>query len=438
MPPSPVSVAVLVDLYRTPAAGGHIKTWERLTEAAAVCRGRLDLTVYVLGARERVDPVAPNARFVSLPAVLGTGPVSRRLGRRGDATDLAPYHPRLARHLHRHDVWQITHSFAFARTATRLAPRLRRPLVAAIQTDVPHLGRIYSRQLVGRLPSPCARKLAERLGVDRLTGEVLRRRRDGLLRSCDHLLVANDADEASMAPRFPAGSVSRMRRGVDTARFDPARRDRERLARVYGVPEDRPVVLFAGRADPSKDVLTVARAVHALGDRAHLFVAGDGTDLPRIRALVGPAATLPGVLPQDELAWIYPSCDVFAFPSRTETIGNVVAEAMASGLPALVPADASTAQWLAAPGVDGVAVAGRSPEAWVAALDPLIDDPAGRRAMGLRARSTVETQHPSWSEVLAEDLLPVWWRLARGDRPETPAAQAPLRIGASSPRAFSG
>lgn len=414
----PLSVAVLVDLHRTTRAGGHVKTWERLAEAAPACAGLLDLTVYVLGPAERVTPVAPNARFVSLAPVLSSGMLNRRLDRDTDSTDLAPYHPALARHLPAHDVWHVTHSFAFGRTAARLARRLGRPLVGAIQTDLPSFGRLYTRQFVERtLGRRAARLVADRLGCDRLAAAVLRRQCDRLLSRCEHVLVANETDRAYATRLLAPESVSRLRRGVDKARFHPGRRDRLRLARTYGVPMDCPVVLFAGRVDASKDALTVARAVRRLHGRAHLLVVGEGADAPAIRDLLGSGVTLPGALPQEELAWVYASCDVFAFPSRTDTIGNVVAEAMASGLPVLLQRGTSTTQWLAEPGYDGVLVPDPSPGAWTDALAALLDDPLGSAAMGRRARATIENVHPDWPDVLAEDLLPVWQQVSRRPLP---------------------
>ncbi|MGY1708761.1 glycosyltransferase [Geodermatophilus sp. SYSU D00758] len=424
-----LSVAVLVELVRTPASGGHVKCWERLAEAATGLPG-LDLTVYVLGRPGRED-LSPSVRFASLRPVLGTGAVHRLVGG-VDGADLAPFHPALARRLPQHDVWHLTHTLAFGATAVRLAPGCGRRLVTSIHTDVPSLVGAYTTQVAGRLPPPL-RGAAARPAVAERAAALARRRRDRLLRASAHLLASSDADAAEFTAAAPGVPVTRLRRGVDTGLFHPAAGDREDLTEEHGVPPGVPLVLFAGRVDASKGAPLVASAVARLrdgGTPAHLVLAGDGAAVPGVRRLLGPAVTHLGHLPQAELARVYAACDVLAFPSRSETVGNVVAEAMAAGLPVLLAAGSRTAQWLAAPGRDGVLVPGDEPRSWAGALAPLLADAARRRDLGVRARRTVEARAPSWADVVREDLLPVWRRAAtpvsRPSRPlAAPAAPAP-------------
>ena len=123
--------------------------------------------------------------------------------------------------------------------------------------------------------------------------------------------------------------------------------------------------------------------------------------------MLGDAVTLLGPVPQDRLARIYAGCDVLAFPSRTETVGNVVAEAMACGLPVLLPAGARTSGWLQEPGKDGVLVADDTRGGWAAELARLVDRPDLRRRLAVNAAQTASTWHRSWEQVLREELLPV-------------------------------
>ncbi|MGH3098098.1 MAG: hypothetical protein ACRDMV_19115 [Streptosporangiales bacterium] len=132
------------------------------------------------------------------------------------------------------------------------------------------LGRAYFRQLAaGVLPARLARCVVDGLGTDRLVAAAMRRHRDRQLRRCSRELASNDADR---------GHAARL--------VGPERVARLRLARTYGVPLDKPVVLFTGRVDGSKDVLTVARAARLLGERTHLLVAREGADVPAIHTLL--------------------------------------------------------------------------------------------------------------------------------------------------------
>ncbi|MEU0739414.1 glycosyltransferase [Streptomyces sp. NPDC006134] len=412
------SVAVLVELVRSGTAGGHVKCWERFAESAARLPGTaphgaggpgLDLTVYFLGDRERAETLAPHVRLVTLEPVLSTAALTSADGAE-DATDLTPYHPGLAALLPRHDVWHLTHSFGYAATAVRLARRTRtarRPrIVGSVHTDVPALAAVYARYLARRrMP---AGLLADRAA--RWAESGMRHRRDRLLRCCEQVLVP-PAARAELARTLGADRLRPLRRGIDHDRFRPDPAARARLARAYGVPADRPLLLFAGRLDASKGVPLLAESVRLLrerGRRAHLVTAGAGAETDAVRRCLGPDVTLLGPLPQERLAHVYAGCDLFVFPSRTETAGNVVAEAMASGLAVVLPEGATTTRWLAAPGRDGVVVPRDDPRDWADALCALIDRPRRLDAVRRHAAATARRTHPSWDRVLAEDLLPVW------------------------------
>ena len=93
-----------------------------------------------------------------------------------------------------------------------------------------------------------------------------------------------------------------------------------------------------------------------------------------------------GPLYDAELATVFASADVFAFPSETETFGNVVVEAAASGLPAVVAA-AGAAHEHVIDGATGDVIDGADPAALAGALARQLDDPHRRARMGLAARA---------------------------------------------------
>jgi glycosyltransferase involved in cell wall biosynthesis len=206
---------------------------------------------------------------------------------------------------------------------------------------------------------------------------------------------------------------------VDRSRFNPDHRNRTRLGSVFGIPDDRTVLLFAGRVDASKGAPLMAAAAKRLVDEGlnlHALVVGEGQDQAPIKALLGERASAPGNLAQAELAWIYASADVFVFPSMTEVSPNVVLEAKASGLPVVVADAHGGGQFVARSGVDGVVLSARDAEAWAATIRPLVTDAAARQAMGRAARRWIETEWPDWGEVLERDLLAAWKEAAEFGR----------------------
>ena len=410
----PLKVAVLVTLERGPEAGGHVKCWERFAEAASGMAERIDLTLHFLGLDAKSERLAGNVRFVEHPARFGT----RRLpflDAGAGHTDLARHHPALERALEGSDVVHATDFFSFGRTALAYSRRAGCGLTASVHTDVPLFTRIYAAQIFRNLLGPIGEHLIGRWHVpDRIANRIASGI-DRKLARCDRVLVSKQEDLSRLRSKLPDGQVSFLRRGIDRVRFSPAHRDRAWLGAHHGIPPDRPVLMFAGRADASKNVMVAAEAAARMIAQGHdlqLLVAGNGGALDAIRELLGARATLPGNVPQPLLARYLASADLFLFPSTTEVSPNVVLEAKASGLPVLVAGAHGGGQFIAEPGIDGLIVESASPGDWADAARALLSDAERRRAMGVAARRWAEESWPSWGRVLEEDLLPAWRQAA--------------------------
>lgn len=218
--------------------------------------------------------------------------------------------------------------------------------------------------------------------------------------------------EALIADGF-APNIHLWSRGVDTARFDPARRSGAVRARL-GADEATPVIAFAGRVVREKR-LDILIEVFARLEGAHIphraVIIGEGPDRAMLqRRLAG--AAFPGFLTGTDLPEAYASADIFLFPSDTETFGAVTLEAMASGLPA-VCADATGSRSLVADGVTGFLAPAGDAQAFFAAVARLARDPALRTAMGAAARA--RSLAFSWEADMA-GLLARYERLARALR----------------------
>lgn len=124
-----------------------------------------------------------------------------------------------------------------------------------------------------------------------------------------------------------------LSRGIDTQRLSPSHRSPE-LRKNWGADPDARVYLYVGRLAPEKNPSLLARAwqvIHERDPRAQLVIVGDGPAGGLYRRLL-PQAIHAGTKTGEELLAHYASADIFLFPSTTETYGNVVPEAMASGL----------------------------------------------------------------------------------------------------------
>jgi glycosyltransferase involved in cell wall biosynthesis/predicted metal-dependent phosphoesterase TrpH len=137
------------------------------------------------------------------------------------------------------------------------------------------------------------------------------------------------ADRSLLALGAEEGRIDRWERGVDIERFNPGKADRDAFPGEIRV-------LYAGRMTREKGVDLLAESflrAQRAEPRLHLLLAGGGPEEGELRARLGERATFLGWLEGEDLARAYASADLFLFCSRTDTYGQVVLEAGASGLP---------------------------------------------------------------------------------------------------------
>jgi glycosyltransferase involved in cell wall biosynthesis len=129
------------------------------------------------------------------------------------------------------------------------------------------------------------------------------------------------------------------RRGVDTNMFHPSKRNGF-FSNNFKIAHDQVKLLYVGRVSKEKNLpflVQVFKEVCARRENLHLVVVGAGPYLDEMKqALTKFPATFTGFLREDDLSQAYASSDIFVFPSTTDTFGNVVLEAQASGIPAIV------------------------------------------------------------------------------------------------------
>ncbi len=192
---------------------------------------------------------------------------------------------------------------------------------------------------------------------------------------------------------IPPERIKILPRGLDIELFHPTRRDDD-FWKSRGLRDGEVAMLYVGRVSKEKNLdltMTVARRVAESGVRP-VFV-GDGPYRAEMQRLL-PDAIFTGVLSGMDLAKAYASADFFVFPSTTDTFGNVILEAQASGLPTVV-SDVGGPRDLVKDGEDGFVTRAFDLDQLVARVSELAADPELRRRMSTAARAAVETR--DWS-----------------------------------------
>ena len=200
-------------------------------------------------------------------------------------------------------------------------------------------------------------------------------------------------------------------RGVDTERFAPEHRSDE--VREKSGPDDALHLLYVGRLTPEKDLKLLFEAYQrltamSLSNPVHLVVAGDGAYSTRMMAAAPEKVTFAGYLEGQDLSRAYSSADVFVFPSKVETLGNVVLEAMASGLPVVGVAQGGTLENVRH-GVNGVLCEPGDTDSFTAGILEVSQSPQLREQLARNARTWAEQRN--W-EAAFEPLLSSYEELA--------------------------
>lgn len=246
---------------------------------------------------------------------------------------------------------QTAYRFLFATRSTRRIVEHERPDLIEVGSPffVPWVTALASRRVrtpmvafhhtsLTGVPTLLAKHPGARRPGELLAGAYLRR----LNRLFRTTIVASDY-AAGELQRLGIVRTSRVSLGVDLEHFHPRRRDaRERTRRRFGLPIDRPLVLYIGRLAPEKalEVVLDAWPVVSRQTGARLVIAGAGASERALRARASDADVtwLPYVGEREMVARLHACADVYVSPGPVETFGLSMLEAMASGVPVVTAA----------------------------------------------------------------------------------------------------
>jgi glycosyltransferase involved in cell wall biosynthesis len=271
----------------------------------------------------------------------------------------------------------------FSGLGAYLAHRLGVPLIASYHTELHQYAATRTRRSIAFLPSILREPIVDLVRRVTLQGMTL-------FYKIPRVVLAPTPEICHWLGQSTGRPCRLMGRGVDTARFSPAWRDTNDGVFRLG---------YVGRLTAEKNVRFLAQieeALLAMGKTSFRFViVGEGSERAWLAERMQ-QAELPGVLRGDALSRAYANLDLFVFPSRTDAFGNVVQEAMASGVPAVVTAEGGP-KFVIENGITGFAAA--TDTEFLARVIELTETPQLRQRMGAAARAA--TLNRTWDDVMS-------------------------------------
>ncbi len=262
------------------------------------------------------------------------------------------------------------------------------PLIGSYHTSLPEYVRVRVEKIVERFRLPTSRS-GQR--SEDFTWEYMKWYYNQM-----KLVLAPSEHTKGMLEGKLETQVGIFSRGIDTERFHPR----------YRQVGEAVTVLYVGRVSMEKN-LEVLAEIFSEERGARLVVVGDGPYREEMQRRC-PGVEFAGFLKGEELSRAYASADIFVFPSTTDTFGNVVLEAMSSGLPVIV-SDQMGPRELVQEGVNGFVA--EDTEAFGEKLELLIRDKPRRQQMGRKAREYALSR--SW-EAVFDRLFADYERVVEG------------------------
>ncbi len=252
---------------------------------------------------------------------------------------------------------------------------------------------------------------AHKLTQDRKIAAIVRGWTSWFYRQSERVVVPSKATARSVRELgVDPERIFQLPRGVDTELFSEKKRQTHEWER-FGMNGARKL-LYVGRVSREKGLdhlMAAFERLRAERDNVELVVVGDGpykAELEKANGKGGVAFV--GYQRGDQLARLYASADVFVFPSTTDTFGNVVLEAQASGVPAVVANQGGPAEQIT-PGVNGFVVNPEDANDMVQAIRSLLDDELLRQDMGRAARRRAMTMSLAQAAQAQWDLYEEVW-----------------------------
>ncbi|MGA2049430.1 MAG: glycosyltransferase, partial [Terracidiphilus sp.] len=279
------------------------------------------------------------------------------------------------------DLLHITGPSEVGMLGARLAYEMELPLAASWHTNV--------HEYLARRSDWFLKLLPKQSMVTEQTIEDLTLAAAAKFYSMAKVLFAPNPELCALLERATKRPCHLMPRGVDAELFTPEKRKRE--------PGDRDHVLgFVGRLSVEKNVALLVQVQQELEEMGHksfrFLIVGHGGDEAWLRERL-PKAEFAGVLRGEALSTAYANMDLFVFPSHTDTFGNVVLEALASGVPAIVTPDGGPKTIVR----DGVTGRIAEDASFAEAVASILGNPELHAAMRQAARAHAMTM--SWDAV---------------------------------------
>ncbi len=254
-----------------------------------------------------------------------------------------------------------------------LAKLTRTPIVGLYHTDFPaYIDELFDSKLMSKTARIAMRTFYKQFATV-------------LTRSTDY---ATRLQTLGINPK----KIQRLTPGFDNTQFSPSFRD-PTIWKANSVPADGIKILFCGRISTEKNLPvltqhwpTIQNKIEATGQTAHLIIIGDGPYRKQMESkLANRNAHFLGFKHKKELATLYASSDIFVFPSTTDTLGQVVMEAQASGLPVIATNQGGPKEVIQhnqPKDNTGLVLPIENPKQWASAITTLALDPDLRSAMG--------------------------------------------------------
>lgn len=404
-----IRVAVLVDLFLSQQAGGHVKYWQRISESISFLKIDYHLTIFFLGLKNNKIKINRNINFVTIKPVFSSG-MLKFIGIDADITDLSPINLRLFFLLKKFNIIHTTDQFfSMSRTAKLASKIFKIPLTTSIHTDTPPYARYYIEKILKKLTVfKLGEFLIQKKRIPELYEKKMFNKVCNYIKLCKSAMVADKIYSPTNLKKITGNKyITKLNRGINKKVFNQ-KKNKHNIFKKYGISENDKLIFFSGRIHELKGALLLANIHKSLLRKKKnitTLMAGDDIHGDLCKKIAPNKLKLLGYLSQSELADLYKGCDLFVFPSKFEIGPNVVLEAKACGAVCVV-SPGGGGKRIDYPDADGVIIRKWDLNLWVKTIENLFKNQSKITKIKnfLRKHNGVN----SWEEIFTNEILPHW------------------------------
>ncbi len=403
-------IAILIDLELNQKSGGHVKFWERISNALKNKKIEFSLEFFFLGKENKKVKVSKSVTLNILKPIFPSNTL-KFLGIDADSTDLFPFNPRLFFYLKKFDLIHTTDQlFSMSKTAKFSSKFWKIPLTSSYHTDTPSYTEYYVSRILNLFPKIIKNFFLEKIKLQLKVAQNQKKKIKFYFNSCEKIIIDFKNLEMDLVEKNDLKKVCNLQRGVNKTIFKKKKIDKNSLLKKFKVKDTKNIIFFCGRIHELKGAIFLSRIHKELKNKGlsvATVLAGENIHGSVCSRIGGKDLYILSYLQAKNISSFLNICDLFVFPSLYEVGPQVVLEAKQCNAVCVVAPEGGGKR--INNNFDGIIVKKYLLKEWVKEIEYLLVNK--KKIKEIKNNLRLSNFQPSWSDVFFENFYNNWKKI---------------------------